>query len=79
MPRIILAVRDPDLPDHLSVHDAETEARAELAAYDRRQSPRGLATHPIDDDSAIDAWFGDQRARYAIGEVTTPLAAGEPS
>ena len=72
MPRIILAVRDPDLPDHLRVHNTETAARAELAAYVRRQIPRGRAEHPADDDAAIHAWFDDQRARYAIGEVTAP-------
>ena len=76
MPRIILAVRDPDLPDHLSVHDTEEEARAELAAFVRRQPPRGRADHPANDDDAIDAWFGDQRARYAIGEVSAVPSPG---
>lgn len=73
MPRIILVIRDPGLSDHLSVHDTETEARAELAAYVRRQSPQGLAGQPVD-DTLIDAWFADRRAHYAIGEVTTSPA-----
>lgn len=76
MPRIILAVRDPDLPDHLSVHDTEEEARAELAVFVRRQRPRGRPEHPANDDDAIQAWFSDQRARYAIGEVSAAPPPG---
>ncbi|WP_267381478.1 MULTISPECIES: hypothetical protein [unclassified Sphingomonas] len=79
MPRTILAIRDPGSPDHVSFHDDEAEARAELAAYVRRQPPRGRAVHPLDDGEAVTAWFGDQRAKYAIGKVTVPPTVGPSS
>lgn len=77
MPRINLAIRDPYFPDHLSVHDTETEARAELAAYVRRQSYQGGAVQILD-DAATDAWFDNRHAHCAIGEVTTSLTTGAP-
>jgi hypothetical protein len=76
MPRTILAIRDPGSPDHVTFHDDEAEARAELAAYVRRQPPRGRASHPPDDEEAVTAWFDDQRAHYAIGKVTVPSPVG---
>jgi len=79
MPRTILAIRDPGSPDHVSFHDDEAEARAELAAYVRRQRPRGRPAHPLDDGEAVAAWFDDRRANYAIGKVTVPPTTGPSS